>query len=967
MHFVKPAFQLGEIDVVLLEFGVGEVLFVVLLAQLSQEILAAIDDLFVLVVARRVEHLEQVPLARQRGGVEEVRGTADLGDLGAQRAKRPFGRRAGRERGSRVLNIDGAEPLDLPPHPGAQTGRLARDAVDEQQPVLGTAGWRRLLARHVPTMHEPSVARTGRSHLRGNSEQPRAVVVGTADPLEVDRLVELNETLPLLPLSTGVVLPGMVLTLTLETDEARSAGEAARTAGGHMVLVPHVEGRYAKVGVIAEILEQGELPDGPPAIVVRGVGRGLIGAAVPSTGSALWIQVEPVAVQPATEATTELAREYRAVLENVLIARGALRTAERLRAINEPEQIADVAGYSADLSLAQKVEVLETIDLEKRLRLVLGWARETLADLALRERIKTDVEEGMEKAQREFLLRRQLEEIRKELGELDGVPEDGSVEGYRARLAEKALPDKARAAVERELAKLERASEQNPESGWIRAWLDTVLELPWATSSPDRLDVTAASAILDEDHDGLADVKERILEHLAVRKLRDERGLVSLGRGAGAILALVGPPGVGKTSLGESVARALGRRFVRVALGGVRDEAEIRGHRRTYVGAQPGRIVRALAEAGTANPVVLLDEVDKLGADYRGDPSSALLEVLDPAQNHTFRDHYLELELDLSNVLFLATANVIDTIPTALLDRMEVIRLDGYTEAEKVAIGRNHLLARQRDQAALARDELQVSDEALRRVIADYTREAGVRNFERELGRLARKVATRLASGSLSAPVRIDADAVAAYLGRPRFFFEAADRTSVPGVATGLAVTGAGGDVLFVEATVMDGPEGLTLTGQLGEVMRESAEIALSYVRSHAAELGIDSGAFVGRRFHLHVPAGAVPKDGPSAGVTMASALVSLLTGQAVRSEVGMTGEVTLQGRVLAIGGVRQKVLAAHRAGLKVVILPQRNGPDLEDVPEEVRSQLGVHLAQNIDEVLAVALSPANVESAVAA
>ena len=406
-------------------------------------------------------------------------------------------------------------------------------------------------------------------------------------------------------------------------------------------------------------------------------------------------------------------------------------------------------------------------------------------------------------------------------------------------------------------------------------------------------------------------------------------------RGSGAILALVGPPGVGKTSLGESVARALGRKFVRVALGGVRDEAEIRGHRRTYVGAQPGRLARALREAGTMNPVIVLDEVDKLGADYRGDPSSALLEVLDPAQNHTFRDHYLEVELDLSKVLFIATANVAETVPGPLLDRMEVIRLDGYTEDEKVAIARHHLLRRQLERAALRPDEVEVTDEALRSISADYTREAGVRNLERELGRLLRKVATTLASGSAQAPVVVDAPDVRRWLGRPRFFFESAERTSVPGVATGLAVTGTGGDVLYVEATVMDGTEGLTLTGQLGDVMKESAEIALSYVRSHAEDLGIDPGAFSGRRFHLHVPAGAVPKDGPSAGVTMTTALVSLLRGVPVRPTVGMTGEVTLQGRVLPIGGVKQKVLAAHRAGLTDVVLPARNGPTWRTCPKQ--------------------------------
>ncbi len=764
-------------------------------------------------------------------------------------------------------------------------------------------------------------------------------------------------TLPVLPLRSGVILPGMVFTIALETDESKAAAEVVGTSGGRLLLVPHIDGRYGTVGVVGEVVERGELPGGLPALVVRGEHRATLGTGVPGTGAALWVEAEPVTETSADEErSVALAREYRAVLENILLSRGAGRLAAQLREVTEPGRVADLAGYSPDLTLAQKVEVLETVDVTARLALVLGWARDTLADLTLRERIKSDVEEGMEKSQREFLLRRQLEAIRKELGELGGA-DAGAPDDYRARLAERELPEKVREAVEREIDKLERTSEQSPEHGWIRTWLDTVLEVPWGVESEDRLDVPAAAAILDEDHDGLDDVKERILQHLSVRKLQAERGLAPVdGRGAGAILALVGPPGVGKTSLGESVARALGRKFVRVALGGVRDEAEIRGHRRTYVGAQPGRLVRALREAGTMNPVLLLDEVDKIGADYRGDPSSALLEVLDPAQNHTFRDHYLEVDLDLSRVLFIATANVVDTIPGPLLDRMEVIRLDGYTDNEKVAIARHHLLARQASRAGLREDEVVVSDEALAKIVEDYTREAGVRSLERELGRLLRKVATKIVAGEAHAPVEVGPDDVRGWLGRPRFFFEAAEREALPGVATGLAVTGAGGDVLFVEASVSEGPEGLTLTGQLGEVMKESAEIALSFVRSHAAELGIDPDAFVGKRFHLHVPAGAVPKDGPSAGVTMTSALVSLLTGVPVRSAIGMTGEVTLRGRVLPIGGVRQKVLAAHRSGLTEVILPARNGPDLEDVPEEVREAMTFHLAERVDDVLGPAM-----------
>ena len=769
-----------------------------------------------------------------------------------------------------------------------------------------------------------------------------------------------TQNLPLLPLTSGVVLPGMVFTMALESDEAKAAAEAARAADGHFVVVPYIDGRYASVGVVAEVMETGELPGGMPAVAVRGVERARLGTAVPGTGQALWVEVEVIEEGPVGDDAVELAREYRAVLENILLSRGAGRIAERLGDVTDPGRIADMAGYSPDLSLDQKVEVLETIDVADRLRLVIAWARDVLADLTLRERIKTDVEEGMEKTQREFLLRRQLESIRKELGEI-GSGDGDEPDDYRTMAAERDLPDAVRKAVDREVDKLERMSEQNPEHGWIRTWLDTVFELPWGELSEDRLDVAEASRILDEDHDGLRDVKDRILEHLAVRKLQAERGLAPVaGRGAGAILALVGPPGVGKTSLGESVARALGRSFVRVALGGVRDEAEIRGHRRTYVGAQPGRLVRALRDAGTMNPVIVLDEVDKLGADYRGDPSSALLEVLDPAQNHTFRDHYLEVELDLSKVLFLATANMVDTIPAPLLDRMEVIRLDGYTEDEKVAIARHHLVGRQLERAALASDEVVMTDDALRSIVGDYTRVAGVRTLERELGRLLRKVAARFAAGEVETPLTVGADDVRGWLGRPKFFFEAADRTAVPGVATGLAVTGSGGDVLYVEASMMDGPEGLTLTGQLGDVMKESAEIALSYVRSHAEALAIDPAVFAGKRFHVHVPAGAIPKDGPSAGVTMTTALVSLLRDTPGDSVVGMTGEVTLQGRGLPIGGLRQKVLAAHRAGLTTVVLPARYGPDLEDVPEAVRDEMTFHLASDIGEVLDAALLEAS-------
>jgi ATP-dependent Lon protease len=770
-----------------------------------------------------------------------------------------------------------------------------------------------------------------------------------------------THVLPLLPLTTGVVLPGMVVTLTIESDEARAAAEAASgTEDRTLVLVPKADATYARVGTIAKIEELGQTRSGVEALVIRGLSRAIVCAGVPGTGEALWVQVEPVEEPEPSVAATERAREYRAVLEAIVEGRGVPQVAEFLRGIADPGQIADTAGYSPDLSFEQKIQVLETIDVEARLELVLAWAKDTLADLELKDKIRSEVSDGMEKRQREFLLREQMSAIRKELGE-DG--EEDIVEEYRTKITEAGMPDAVREQAERELGRLERSSEQSPEYGWIRTYLDWMIDVPWSTRTDDRLDIAQAREVLDADHEGLQDVKDRILEYLAVRKLRAERGLgEGSGRGSGAILTLVGPPGVGKTSLGESVARALGRKFVRVSLGGIHDEAEIRGHRRTYVGALPGRIVRALKDAGSKNPVMMLDEIDKVGADWRGDPSSALLEVLDPAQNHTFRDHYLDVDLDLSEVLFITTANVAETIPGPLFDRMEVIRIDGYTEDEKVAIAKHHLVARQRERNGLRDDEVVFTDDALRVVVGDYTREAGVRSLERELGKALRKVATTIASGDVELPVTIDAGDVARFLGRQRFFFEAAERTAVPGVATGLAVTGIGGDVLFIEANREDGgdaptggPGSLTLTGQLGDVMKESAQIALSYVRAHAPELGIAPERLRGR-FHVHVPAGAVPKDGPSAGVTMTTALVSLLTDTPVRAEVGMTGEVTLQGRVLPIGGVKQKVLAAHRAGLKEVIVPKRNEGDLDDVPEQVREQMTFHVADDVRDVLAVAL-----------
>jgi ATP-dependent Lon protease len=761
-------------------------------------------------------------------------------------------------------------------------------------------------------------------------------------------------TYPVLPLTDAVLLPGMVIPVTLDAT-TQAAVDAARAAGNKQLLaVPRVDGEYGSFGVLAEVDKVGRLQSGEPAAVIRGLTRVRIGSGVPGPGAALWVEATEVEEPAPAGKARELAREYKALVTSLLQERGAWQVVDAVERMTDLSELADSAGYAPWLTLTQKIELLAAPDVTSRLELLVGWVKDHVAEQEVSDKINNEVREGLEKTQREFLLRQQLAAIRKELGEDEP---DGSAD-YRSRVETADLPDTIREAALREVGRLERASDQSPEAGWIRTWLDTVLEMPWNTRTEDNTDLTAARAVLDADHAGLADVKDRILEYLAVRNRRAARNLqVVGGRGSGAVLALAGPPGVGKTSLGESVARALGRKFVRVSLGGIRDEAEIRGHRRTYVGALPGRIVRALREAGSMNPVVLLDEIDKVTAGYAGDPAAALLEVLDPAQNHTFRDHYLEVDLDLSDVLFLATANVIDTIPGPLLDRMELVTLDGYTEAEKVAIARDHLMPRQLERAGLTAEDVTVTDEALGRIAGEHTREAGVRQLERALARIMRKVAVKLAAGETG--VRVDLGNLADYLGRPRFTPESAERTAVPGVATGLAVTGAGGDVLFIEATSMEGEPGLTLTGQLGDVMKESAHIALSYLRSHGRELGIDPNALAGRRIHLHVPAGAVPKDGPSAGITMVTALASLVTGRPVRPEFGMTGEVTLAGRVLPIGGVKQKLLAAHRAGLTEVIVPARNEPDLDDVPEEVRAELKIHVLADVKDVLALALRPA--------
>jgi ATP-dependent Lon protease len=759
----------------------------------------------------------------------------------------------------------------------------------------------------------------------------------------------------LVPLDDAIVFPTVTATLQIDV------GEDER-----VFLIPRRDGEFGRVGVVAEVVEHGNTRRGRPVATVVGLHRGIAGAATNmDDDGTLHVEVQEIHDgHPDDEHTREVAREYRAVVEEILELRGDDgRIANFLRSIEEPGALADTTGLAPDVPNEGKLRLLETIDVTERLEIAVELQRERLAELQVRSKIRDDVESGAQKQQREYFLRKQMESIRKELGE----DETDLIGEYETKIAEAGMPEEVAEQATKELRRLERQGEQSPESSMIRSYLDWLIAVPWSKRSEDRLDPNHTREVLDADHAGLEDVKKRITEFVAVRKLREERAeeIEEDNRANGTILTLVGPPGTGKTSIGESIARSLDREFVRISLGGLHDEAEIRGHRRTYIGALPGRIVRALRDAETMNPVILLDEIDKVGADWRGDPSAALLEVLDPAQNHSFRDHYLDVEVDLSEVVFIATANLLDTIPAPLLDRMEIISFDGYTTEEKLAIAKGYLVPRQIKRNGLKPEEVTVEDDVLRTVIAEYTREAGVRQLEREVGKLLRGAATKIASGEGSAPIALDIDAVREALGRQKVFQESVERTAIPGVSTGLAVTGTGGDILFIEATAMDGDKGLVLTGQLGDVMKESARIALSYVRSHREELGIPEDRFQ-REFHVHVPAGAIPKDGPSAGTAMTTALVSLLTGRPVKHTVGMTGEVTLQGRVLPIGGLKQKILAAHAAGLTDVILPERNRGDLDEVPEEVREQMSFHPVMSIDEVLGLALEPAEAGADVA-
>lgn len=796
-------------------------------------------------------------------------------------------------------------------------------------------------------------------------------------------LDELPDEIPILPLRGTVAYPFAIIPLSVGVPRSIKLIKSVIQDNDIIGLVtskdaeleePQPDQLY-QTGVIARIHRVVRGDEDTLHVIVQGLERIKIDS---------WTQTEPylkakISLTPDViepEQETEIEAFKRRILElsqSIVehLPQVPNEVGDFLNQVDDPRIIVYTIASNMHLDLGDRLDLLVEDELREKMANLVRLMSHELEVLEIGQHIRSETQEELDKTQREFYLRQQLRAIQKELGEDDDL---AIANEYRNKIEAAGLPAEAKKEVLRELSRIEKLQPQSAEYGVIQTYLDWMVELPWDKLTKDNLDIRHAREVLDTDHYDMEDVKERILEYLAVRKLRLERNLedeiVEEGReqdrAGGSILLFVGPPGVGKTSLGRSIARALGREFTRMSLGGVHDEAEIRGHRRTYIGAMPGRVIQALKRVGTRNPVFMLDEVDKIGSDWRGDPSSALLEVLDPQQNYAFRDHYLDVDFDLSQVMFIATANTLETIPAPLRDRMELIQLDGYTEYEKVEIAKGYLVPRQIKANGLRSNEIKFIGEGLRHIIRDYTREAGVRNLEREIGRIARKIATKVASGDLpatngkkSSGLKIGPNEVREYLGKRKFHFEAAMRTEKAGVATGLAVTPIGGDVLFIEAALMPGKDRLILTGQLGDVMKESGQIALSYIRAHAEELGIDAEKFNNADIHLHVPAGAVPKDGPSAGVTMTTALVSLLTGRAVQSEVGMTGEISLQGHVLPIGGVKQKVMAAHRAGLTTVILPKRNEADLDDVPEDICQEMTFHVAETIDEVLEHALSSA--------
>jgi len=788
----------------------------------------------------------------------------------------------------------------------------------------------------------------------------------------------LPRELPILPLRNTVPFPFVMIPLAVGIPRSVKLIEDALQGNSMIGMVaskdPSIEEPVPEqvhtIGTAGKILRVSRAQDGTMQVVVQGLERIRV---------AQWLSPEPymrARVEPALEREESdleqegLVQGLRNIAQEVIDLSPTIprEAANVLNSVSDPRYLVYLVAGNAQIEAVEAQKILEMDSVKEKLRALITHLAHQKEVLSLGQKIRSEAKEEMEKEQREYILRQQLKAIQKELGDLD--ENQSIVTEYTQKIDASGMHEEAKKEAQRELKRLSGMPQQAAEYSMIKTYLDWMVEIPWGATSEDQLDIANARKVLDEDHYDLQEVKDRIIEFLAVRKLFKERGIQKdkpgddkTARAMGAILCFVGPPGVGKTSLGQSIARALGRKFTRMSLGGMRDEAEIRGHRRTYIGSMPGRIMQAIKRAGTRNPVFMLDEIDKVGSDWRGDPSSALLEVLDPAQNGTFRDHYLNVDFDLSDVMFVTTANQLEPIPAPLRDRMEIIQLDGYTEHEKVKIAQEHLVKRQLAANGLRDGEVVFSEEALRKIVQDYTREAGVRTLERQIGAICRKCVTKVASGE-SATVEITPEVVRELLKKEKFDSETSEAIEIPGIATGLAVTPVGGDILFIEATRMKGKGDFTLTGQLGDVMRESARIAHSYVRSKAAELGVDADSFAQLDIHVHVPAGAIPKDGPSAGVAMVMAIASLFTGRPVRGDVGMTGEVTLRGRVLPIGGVKMKVLAAHRAGLTTVILPKRNERDLDDLPNDVRTRMQFVLVDRIDEALAVGLAPRREQAA---
>ncbi len=762
--------------------------------------------------------------------------------------------------------------------------------------------------------------------------------------------------LPLVALRETVIFPEMIVPLQVGRDKSVAALNAAVAGGGLIALVTQRQADREEindpselygVGTLAKIAQVVQLQDGTVRAIVQGQSR-LRVHGFASSSPYLVAHIEELKDEnPSGIEIQALMRSVQGQMEEY-VQNGAPvppEAAVAARNITEPGLLADMVAYSPDMSTEQRQELLETIDVVERLKLVSNFLGRQIEILELKGKIQSEVKSEMDKTQREYILREQLKAIQRELGEDD--PQQAEINELRDKVEQAGMPDEIKTRAIKEIDRMSRIPSASPEVGVIRTYVDWLISLPWKTSTDDQLDIKLAAKYLDEDHYGLEKIKERILEYLAVRSLADTI--------RSPIMAFVGPPGVGKTSLGKSIARAMGRKFVRMSLGGIHDEAEIRGHRRTYIGALPGRIIQNIKTAGSNNPVFMLDEVDKIGMDFRGDPSSALLEVLDPEQNFSFQDNYLEVPFDLSKVLFITTANLLDPIPAALRDRMEIIQLPGYTEQEKIEIGKRFLIPKQRTNHGLKENQIQITDEAMVELVRSYTHEAGVRNLEREIANIMRKVARSVAEGR-KRRTTVDVRKLLEFLGPPRFEYGELEAEDQIGSATGLVVTEVGGDVVAVEVTRMEGKEDFILTGQLGEVMRESARAALSWIRAHADGLGIPRETFEKNTLHIHVPAGAVPKDGPSAGVTMATAMVSAFTGIPVRKDVAMTGEITLRGRVLAIGGLKSKILAAHLAGAKIVILPRKNEKDLRDIPEEIRKQIRLVLVDSMDQVLEAAL-----------